>query len=197
MECPLAALWGPAVQWGVLGLLDTPRRCRGQSSGLQPSQPVPESSGSALSGLHLTLLPQRCGITVPPGRRAPPGLNLGQSRSREQGTAGMVEPSLFLRETGQQQGSECGGSSSNHSDYSQSGLLCVALFSVFPRVNLEALLGRHFPISKPSLLPDLLLGQTQGQPAAWWGNQGFYPLLSPSQPSSCTRGGQPSVVHIH
>ena len=45
----------------------------------------------------MTLLPQRCGITVPPGRRAPPGLNLGQSRSREQGTAGMVEPSLFLR----------------------------------------------------------------------------------------------------
>ena len=60
-------------------------------------QLVPESSGSGLSGLHVTLLPQRCGITVPPGRRAPPGLNLGQSRSREQGTAGMVEPSLFLR----------------------------------------------------------------------------------------------------
>lgn len=97
MECPLAALWGTAVKRGMLGLLDTPRRCRGQSSGLQPSQLVPESSGSALSGLHLTLLPQRCGITVPPGRRAPPGLNLGQSRSREQGTAGMVEPSLFLR----------------------------------------------------------------------------------------------------
>ena len=61
-------------------------------------QPVPESSGLGPSRPPPRLFHQRGGASLSPsGKRDPPGLNLGWSQCWEQGSVGMVEPSLFLR----------------------------------------------------------------------------------------------------